>query len=309
MLYDPLDYEQINSIVGRVKPSTSKYANTYAYQMWFRALYQRAISRIEIDLPFDEAIKNAIIYWLYRDGYVACINSDKYGFMMQPCTLSGYTVYYLPAKFIITNPYDTNISKEFTIGIDGEIMKLTPDYRGIFDIVDYYAAKLAGISEAIDISIDVNTTPNILGAKDKGAAEAIKKVFTKVSSGESLVVFDKAISTDDDDPFISLYREHVKDSYITDMQLRDFQTLLNNFDCEIGIPALPTEKKERMISDEANSRIADSSARSGIWLDTLKGSIKKVNEHFGTSISAKFKEVETYGNNDTIRNPEISTAE
>ena len=84
-----------------------------------------------------------------------------------------------------------------------------------------------------------------------------------------------------------LWDRHVKESYITTDLLRDFQTILNNYDCEIGIPTIPYEKKERMVTSEAESRQLDAISRSTVWLNTLNDSFSKVNAMFGTNMSAK----------------------
>ena len=59
------------------------------------------------------------------------------------------------------------------------------------------------------------------------------------------------------------------------------------FDKEVGIPTVPIEKKERMITDEANSTVIDAISRSEIWLDTLTSSLKYVNERFNLNIEAE----------------------
>ena len=62
----------------------------------------------------------------------------------------------------------------------------------------------------------------------------------------------------------------------------------NNFNTEIGIPTVPYEKKERMVTSEAESKQIESLARATIWIDTLNNSFIKVNEMFGTNISVDF---------------------
>ena len=56
----------------------------------------------------------------------------------------------------------------------------------------------------------------------------------------------------------------------------DFQTILNNFDAEIGIPTVPYQKKERLVAEEATMRAYDGCARSLTWFNTLTTSIAEV---------------------------------
>ena len=59
------------------------------------------------------------------------------------------------------------------------------------------------------------------------------------------------------------------------------------FDAEVGIPTIPYEKKERMVTDEANSRQTDSITRLTTWLECFNESAENVNKMFGTNISAE----------------------
>ena len=57
-------------------------------------------------------------------------------------------------------------------------------------------------------------------------------------------------------------------------------TILRNFDAEIGIPSLPYDKKERLVTDEANSRKIESQARATIWIETINETAKDVKNVF-----------------------------
>ena len=289
MYYAPLNYTQINIASGTYNPSTVKNLNNNAVSFWERALFQRSISIIDFEnLPFDGAVKDFFQYCLYNFGFVGFFDDPKYGLSFQPGTLSGYDLYYQPVRFLVANSL---LNREFEIGKDCELLKLTPDYFGIVDVITYYACKLAQLDNAIDMSLINSKLAYIVGAKNGPAAKALKKIFDAINEGNPTVVYDKEllVPNDPDDkkePW-QLWDRHVKESYITTDLLRDFQTILNNFDCEIGIPTIPYEKKERMVTSEAESRQLDAISRSTVWLNTLNDSFSKVNAMFGTNMSAK----------------------
>ena len=81
----------------------------------------------------------------------------------------------------------------------------------------------------------------------------------------------------------------------------DRQTLLSAFDAEIGIKSLPYNKKERLVTAEAESREQDSTARLDVWKATLDSSLELVNAMFDLNIVA---EVDNEGgeNNATVEN-------
>lgn len=290
--YAPLNYDQINAIEGQYTPSMVKSFNNKVFIFWERALFQRAASVIDFNgLPdiWEGTRKDFFIYCLFKFGFIGVMDTKDYGLIFQPGTLMGYDLYYQPTKFIIANPHITIENREFTIGENAELIKLTPDYMGIWDIISYYAEKLATLDNAINMSLINNKFAFMLAAKNKQASEAFKKMIDKVNSGEPAVIYDQKLVNDQQDktePWQLWSRDHMKENYLTTMQLADFNTILHNFDKEIGIPTIPVEKKERMITDEAQSTVIDAISRSEIWLQTLESSLKIVNAKYNLNIRA-----------------------
>lgn len=286
--YFPLGYENLNLIEGTYSPSTAKYYDNDAFHYWVRALFQRVQSVLIFDFPdnWSAETRDFFYYCILKFGFVACFDSKKYGFSFQPCTLYGYNFYYQPTNALVVNPAITE-SLDMEIHKDCELIKLTPDYFGIWDIIEYYAVKLAEISCASDMSIENSKLAYVFAGKTKSAIASIKKIFDKISKGEATVVADARVMTEQDvDPYHWLTRD-VKNSYITTDLLQNTQTLLDMFDCEIGIPTVPYQKKERMVDFEAKSRMIDATSRLTLWIETLESSIQNVNEHFGVNMSIK----------------------
>ena len=278
MNYIPFNYDRINMAAGTYNPSPVKAYNNQSFAFWARNLFQRMTSVFEWTLPeeWQGPRKDFFLWCIYRFGFVAISENDEYGKFFQPCTLSGYDFYYQPTQALISNP---KMNARLDIGTECEILKLTPDYFGLFDIIEYYAAKLSTLDNAIDMSLINNKFAFMLFAKNKPAAEAFKKAIDKINSGEPAVVTNIQLyndSTDKAEPWQFWERPDLKKAYLTTDQLQDFQTLLNNFDAEIGIPCLPYQKKERMVQSEAESRQLDSRARSTRLFETLQGSISDV---------------------------------
>lgn len=283
-MYLPMNYGQINTLENAFIPSMVKNRNNKVYAFWERALFQRACSTIIFNVPdiWKGSIRDFLYWCLFRYGYVAVFNTDEFGTVFNPCNLNGFNFYYQPTNCIIANPRLTE-SLDLKIGEDCELLKLTPDYMGIWDIVGYYAEKLAVMDGALNTSIINSKMAYILACKNKATAEAMKKLMDKINSGEPAVFFDKAIPNDPaskDTPYQFLERDNIKSSYITSELLMDIQTVLNAFDSQIGIPTLPYQKKERMVTSEAESKVLDATSRSVIWFDTLTESIEKVNAMF-----------------------------
>lgn len=292
-MYIPLNYKDINNFDGHYIPSQVKSFNTQQFELWQRALFQRACSVIEIKLPKDWMPHLDLMYWaLFTRGFCGVGYLPEVGNWFNPVTLGGEkNFYYEPTKAILCNPAlgykkddPTNNGKELIIGKDVEILKLTPDYIGVWDVISYYAEKLATIDVAINTAIINTKFAYVVGAKNKAAAEVLKKLFDKVNSGEPAVFFDKKLANDgadQEEPWQALFRDNLKQSYIITDLLRDFQTIINDFDTEIGIPTIPYEKKERLVADEATSKQIDAQSRSIIWYEELKRTADICNEFLG----------------------------
>ena len=317
MSYIPLNYDKLNVACSSYTPSSIKAYNNNAYRFWERALFQRATSVIEFkNLPNEwvdkMGVTDFLYYCLFKFGYVAVTDKLKeYGIMFQPCNISGINLYYQPTTAIISNPAITKPLK-LEIGKDCELIKLTPDYLGIYDIISYYAEQLALIDCSINTSIINSKIPYILGAKNKSCAEGIKLALDKVNRGEPAVVYDRKMSDNQDDlsgkqsPFQQVKLFTVGD-YITDKLMTDRNAIIQNFDREIGIPTLPYEKTERLIVSEVSTAKSDGAARLKVWMKSLEESIDNVNKLYNLNISVEHsyeKEYNTMFQDESGRPPE-----
>lgn len=312
MEYIPKLYDGLNYEAGTYSPSNIKPYNNAAYLFWCRALFQRAQSKLGIrNWPTEWdglGVKDFFYYILLRQGYVGFYEEDGqkwFGF----CTI-GNTInrFYQPTKAIFTIPGQVARTITREINKDCAVAKLCPDYMGIYDIVQYYAEQLALGSTSVNTSIINSKLAYILGAKTKGAIEAIKRLVDKIHKGDAAAYYDTRIQDDPvskDNPF-----QYVKlfagTDYITDKLLAGQQTIIDQFDAEIGIMTIPYNKKERMVESEAESKSEDSGARINLWADTLNESFKLVNKKYGLNLQAYIKntgkEDMSNGEDNTVRN-------
>ena len=277
-MYYPLNYQQINWTEGRYSPSTVKNYNNYAFAFWERNLFQRLISVIDFKLPTDWQGSTAdfFYYVLFRNGFVCISKNDEFGQFFQPCTISGFNFYYQPVRAVIANP---KYSAQLTIGENCELLKLTPDFTGVWDIITYYAEKLAILESAINMNAINSKLAYIVTGKNKAAIESLKQMMDAINRGNPTVFIDNRLTNDrtDDALPIDLYTvQKIKENYILGDLLRDFQTILNNFNEEIGIQSIPYEKKERMTKYESESRLESSLCKLRVWEKSLESSLTAV---------------------------------
>lgn len=293
--YTPLNMQELNNLAGHYSPSMVKAYNNATYAYWERSLFQRAVSRIKTTLPdnWEGTKRDFLLFCLLKLGYVFVSQSDSLGYWFNPGTLYGIDFYYQPTEFILANPRsnELGLKNRYTLHTEGELLKFMPDYRGIFDIISYYAEKLSCLDNAINMSIINNKFAFILAAKNKATAEALKKILDKINKGEPAVFIDKMIANDPNDqssPWQFIELQKLKENYVTDKQLIDFQTILNAFDAEIGINTVPYQKAERFVSAEASSRMVDSQARLITAIECLQSSVKDIKKLY-PDISLNFE--------------------
>lgn len=301
----PIYYPELNMMTGTHIPSSYHTKNTIAFDFWCRAFYERLINGLKIKTPWSGDVKDFFNYCLYGNGFVAIFKTEEYGLSFQPCNVSGYDFYYRPTNAIVTNPVFT---KTFKIGEDCEILKLTPDYLGTFDTIYYYGEKMAELDCALKISIANEKNPKIYGASSKAKAETLKKIMDKVNQGNAVQIYDNRLfkNSDGEDEPLTMFGESANKEYMTDKILSDMFTIISRFDAEIGIPSVPYQKKERMVSDEANSTLIDSQSRILTWYETLTSSIetvKKLFPEFTMNVEMRWKNVSSKINTD--RNVEL----
>ena len=281
-----ITYDYINLYNASRSPSTVHVKNSRLRNYFRKYLMQKAISVFKWQLP-DEWDKDYFLYTLYGAGFIAILDTDRYGVICQQCAPGGYNLYYRPSYVIVTNP----LLPTRTLNIDRDciLVKLQPDYSSICDIVGYYADQLALASEAMGVNL-VNTKSGIVfGAENKAQAEAYKKMFDNLSEGDPATVIGKNLLNDDGSPAWFPFVASVKESYVTSDILSDMRKIEAMFDTDIGIPNANTDKRERLISDEVNANNVETATRCELWLETIRKEFEKANTMFGLNLSVDWR--------------------
>lgn len=283
----PAMADHINVRNWASSPSTVHCRNTGLSQYFARYLLQKAMSLFKWELP-ESWSKSYFLYVLYCWGYLAVVNTNKFGVIPQACTLSGYNVFYQPTHALVTNPLlrgnlQPAIDKQCTL------IRLQPDYGGIFDIVSYYADMLALCAESVGVNLMNTHLSYVFSANNKTAAESFKKLADKISSGEVAVVVDKNLFKEDGSKNWEAFEQNLKQVYIASDVLSDMRKIEAMFDTDIGIPNANTDKRERLITDEVNANNIETVSKCSMWLDELKESCAKTNNMFGLNISVDWR--------------------
>lgn len=290
------DYDVISQINARFNPNTVKCKNNALYMFFCRYLWQKAVSVFEWSGLPEWWSEVYFKYVLAGAGYIAVLDTDEYGVIPQWCTFNGKrTVFYEPAGIIVSNPaFKGNRSYERTLGLDAELIRMTPDYVGIGDIIGYYGDQLALTSEALGVNTLNTKTAMVFASANQTAAESFKKMYDQIQSGNPAVFIDKNLYDDDGNPNWQQFIADLKSMYIAPDLISSMARIEAQFDSYIGLPNLAgMEKKERMISDEVNMNNVSTYSRAELWKANIDKSLLNVNAMFGLNIQCNWKHPET----------------
>lgn len=286
----PFFYDYINSQVWDHVPSTVHVKDSAVTHYFVKYFLQKAIAVFKWKLP-DEWHKDYFKYCLYCYGFIAVINTDKYGVIPQHCTLTGRDVFYAPTNAVIANPL---LKGNLTPRIDEEcsLIRLMPDYGSIMDIVWYYAGQMALAMETASVNMFNSKLSYMFFGNGKASAETWKKVFDQIAAGQPAVYPDLKMRGDADGKFWEPFCQDVKSNYIYSDIICDMRKVEAEFDTRIGIPNANTDKRERLITDEVNANNTETKTLASQWLEEIKYGVDKTNKLFGTNITVdwRFKE-------------------
>lgn len=284
----PYMYDYVNTEVSQHSPSTVHTKNTELQRFFARYLLQKAMSVFKWDLP-ETWDRDYFLYVLYGIGYIAVLNTDKYGVIPQQCGLEGYNIFYQPKRALVTNPLLRGL-RRLDIGTQCTLIKLQPDYGSVMDLVGFYADMMALTAETAGVNLVNSRLSYVFFGKNKNTAESQKKLFDRVASGEPATFVDTALyDVQSGNPSWIPFQQNVGQNYIAGDALADLRKWEMMFDTDIGIPNANTDKKERLISDEVNANNVEVTSKADLWLDQLQKSFVQTSKMFGIKLGVEWR--------------------
>lgn len=286
-------------------PNYSRFSQDY----WERSLFQRMRTLYSIEgLPEAgkdqiQIDKDAFLWGLFRAGFLVMFNTKQYGLTFQPGTPAGVGLQYEPTSMTVCTPY-FQFTRPLLIGEECEVIKMTPDYQGIWDIITKHARELMLQEIAIRQSQINARFAYAIAAKDDNQARTIKAMFERVANGDPYIVYadrmkNKGLSGDENQvPWAQLDRDLKKNFILTEL-LEGRRQILEDFYREIGVP-LPIDKKERVNVAETHIATAEGYNRREVWKQCLEESLDRCNKMYGTHMKVVFADL-TGGETDAIQ--------
>ena len=285
----PYYFDAINQVESRIVPGTMKPADSALSMFYRRWLAQRAFSIFEFKNLPDNWDEEYLKWVLICFGVCAVIETDKFGVIPQQCGISGYNVYYRPTRALVVNPL-FNKTYQLQIGKDCELIRMTPDWRGIPELIGHYADMLALTTTSIITNLYNSRVSYVFGAGTKAMAESFKAMYDKIAVGDPAVFVDKNLFNEQGEPNWQPFQQDLNSVYIVDKLQAATRAIMNEFYTQIGIPNIQFEKSERLTRTESGINDYATICLVDLWKRTLTATLEKVNKMFGLNISVDYNE-------------------
>lgn len=275
----------VRSFFARRPKDVDGVANTSS--IYYRNfLLRKVFGRFEFTgWPEDWPEQDYAMKHLFCDGYFAIVDPGT-GPLPLKCGYSGNNAFNRPTTIIISNHVLGDFERE--IDTDGALVRLQYNYSGIEYTLQRYATLLAMADSCIAVNLMNAKAAFVAFADSKAQAETFKKMFDMLSCGEPAVFLKGDPSMRDQFMF-----NNVKQNFVGDMVADLKDRIVDDFLTEIGILSVNTEKKERLITTEAESRAQEVASNVEHWIKTVNATLKQANRIFRLNLGFRLTELDT----------------
>lgn len=226
----------------------------------------------------NEWSKDYMLDLLLLNG-VFSIQDTTMGVVPLRCQPYGVNVFERPTDVNIANPVLGTFTKK--INVDCVLIYLYDDryFRSFNELLDIYSAKLALCDSSIDVNLINSKVAHVFDCADKKQAEEAKLIYDKITRGEPAVFY-----SDSSDLIggkrLTVTKLDVKNSYVADLIQNEKRTIMNEFLTAIGVNNVATEKKERLVTDEANANNEELFVDMNYVYENIKRQVSLANKMF-----------------------------
>lgn len=263
---------------------SSLYLNELQYVDYIERIKKICLSMFEwINLPssMNSRYLEECLFYL---GQASLLYDDKYGFINTKCTSDGrINIYGLPTDLTCYS-YDYHTSRRLYIGLNGDDKQINEEailvmnnYERIptLSTCELFAKKLTNADLTAYINIQSQKTP-VLILCNENQRLTLENMYSQYE-GNKPVIFG-----DSDNLNINAIKSiNTNAPFIADKVMEYKKEIWNELLTFLGINNLMLEKKERLVSDEANSNNELINMNLQSFLIPRQEACKKFNELFG----------------------------
>ena len=252
----------------------------YLYQYYDR-LKRIALNRFEwINLP-ETCNERMLEETLFEHGLVGFINDKNLGIIHGKATGNGKINFYGDyTGYMLIGANADNIKVD---SIDDIVLcRNTQDQRSISDVLMYYANKLALIERTIDININAQKTPVLITGTENNM-DSLKELYQKYNGSHPVIYANESFNAD---MFNVLSTEA---PYIVDKLRQEKRDVWNECLTFLGVSNVDINKKERLITDEAESNNEVIAIGVDLFYKWRVEAVQELNKKFNLNVEVKVR--------------------
>lgn len=261
------------------KASANK--NKMSYISYFERLTELALSVFKWENLPDSVNERFLELTLLEKGYALFFNDEIMGPLALPCMIGGrLDVYNIP---IDRTAYASNGYQNRKTAADSVIIYNNMLHTNDYIMIENYARRLWEMDQIIDINIKAQKTP-ILIACDEKQRLTLKNLYQKYDGNQPFIFGDKGLTN------TILQAINTGAPFNADKIYQIRTDIYNEALTYIGVSNLQIQKKERLITDEAQQLNAGTVSGRYSRFNARLEACDKINKMFNLNISVHVRE-------------------